>query len=149
MELIRSSREASRHPVVALVRALSQAYQAFATYDAKHLRGYGLTQSQADVIFTLGNTTGMSCKELGQHTLITKGTLTGVLDRLEKKGLTRRQPSRRDRRVIHVSRTSKGQRMFEDIFPQHIAYLAERIETLGEEDHAKIIGSLNQVQTLF
>lgn len=149
MDLIQSSREASQHPVVALVRALSKAYQAFATYDAKHLRNFGLTQSQADVIFTLGNTKGMSCKELGQRTLITKGTLTGVLDRLEKKGLTRRRPSRSDRRVIHVSLTPTGEAMFEDIFPQHIAYLAARIESLAEEDRARIIGSLKRVQTLF
>ena len=33
-----------------------------------------------DIIVTLGNTPGLSFKELGQRTLITKGTLTGVVD---------------------------------------------------------------------
>ena len=44
----------------------------------------GLTVSQADVIFTLGNTAGMTCGEIGERTLITKGTLTGVIDRVSE-----------------------------------------------------------------
>ena len=35
--------------------------------------------------------TGMTCKELGEKLWITKGTLTGVLDRLEAKGLVQRE----------------------------------------------------------
>ena len=34
----------------------------------------------------------MTCSELSAHTLVTKGTLTGVLDRLVAKGLIRRDP---------------------------------------------------------
>ena len=37
--------------------------------------GAGLTHAQFDIIATLGNTPGMSYKELGDKTLITKGTL--------------------------------------------------------------------------
>src|SRR3989442_11934263 len=38
-----------------------------------------------------------------EKTLVTKGTLTGVLDRLERKGLIERVPSREDRSEEHTS----------------------------------------------
>jgi len=58
-------------------------------YSSVHIRSLGLTPPQFDIVATLGNTPGMSPKELGEKTLITKGTLTGVVDRLEDKGLVR------------------------------------------------------------
>ena len=70
---------------------LVRAYQAFESYSAAHIRNLGLTAPQFDIIATLGNTSGMSFKDLGEKTLITKGTLTGVIDRLEDKALVDRK----------------------------------------------------------
>ena len=49
---------ASKQDCLPLLRELVRAYQAFAAHDAAGYRGTGLTVSQADVIFTLGNTEG-------------------------------------------------------------------------------------------
>ena len=85
-------KSASSQTFIPLVEELAAAYQAFSLYDAEGLRksGSGLTPSQARVIFTLGGTDGMTCKDIGDATLITKGTLTGVVDRLERSGLVER-----------------------------------------------------------
>jgi DNA-binding MarR family transcriptional regulator len=87
------------------------------------MRTLGLTSSQFDVIATLGDSAGMSCKDLSVKTLLTKGTLTGVLDRLEKKGLTQRIPSRNDRRSITILLTPKGEELFRKVFPSHINFM--------------------------
>jgi DNA-binding MarR family transcriptional regulator len=63
---------------------LAECMQLFEQISTAKVRQFGLTH-QFDIIATLGNTQGMTCKELGEKTLITKGTLTGVLDRLEQK----------------------------------------------------------------
>ncbi|MFZ3174178.1 MAG: MarR family transcriptional regulator, partial [Thiobacillus sp.] len=68
------------------VQALVQCYQAFEAYSAAHIRTLGLTPPQFDIVATLGNTSGMTATELGEKTLITKGTLTGVVDRLVDRG---------------------------------------------------------------
>lgn len=73
-----------------LVRALIECAQSFERCSGAHVRELGLTPAQFDIIATLGNTDGMSCKELGEKTLIIKGTMTGVLNRLEQKGLLSR-----------------------------------------------------------
>jgi MarR family transcriptional regulator, 2-MHQ and catechol-resistance regulon repressor len=104
------------------VRLLAETYQAFERVSATHVRQLGLTPAQFDVIVTLGNTPGMSCKALGEHTLITKGTLTGVLDRLELRGFVSRIASTADARQIFVRLTPAGEAEFERVFAPHIAH---------------------------
>ncbi len=109
--------------VLPLLRELARCYQAFESYSADHVRTLGLTPPQFDLIVTLGNTTGMSFKELGEKTLITKGTLTGVVDRLVAKQLVRRLASATDGRSQTVQLTEQGALLFERIFPAQLDHL--------------------------
>jgi MarR family transcriptional regulator, 2-MHQ and catechol-resistance regulon repressor len=110
-------------PFIPVLYELVRAYQAFESYSAAHIRTLGLTSSQFDIIATLGNTDGMSFKELGEKTLITKGTLTGVVDRLEVKSLVRRVASASDGRSQVVQLTRAGEALFARIFPAHLSHL--------------------------
>lgn len=118
----------SKDPIMKVLRPLVETYFAFIRKDDPHIRSLGLTPSQFDVIATLGDTKGMTCRELSEKTLVTKGTLTGVLDRLAKKGLIERVPSREDRRCITIRLTSKGEARFRDVFPAHIDYMKPHFE---------------------
>lgn len=111
-----------------VLRPLAETYFALMDKGASHIRSLGLTGSQFDVIATLGDTGGMTCKELSEQTLVTKGTLTGVLDRLAKKGLIERVPSREDRRSTIIRLTPKGDTRFRKIFPAHIKYMKPYFE---------------------
>jgi DNA-binding MarR family transcriptional regulator len=75
------------------VRLLAECLQGVERYSGESVRRYGLTHAQFDLIATLGNTDGMSYKELGERTLVTKGTLTGVIERFEQKGSVLRERS--------------------------------------------------------
>ncbi len=140
---------AAQQPFLPLLQIFSAAYQAFSFYDQRHLRTLGLTASQAEVLFTLGNQPPMSCKEIGINTLITKGTLTGVVDRLEERGLVRRQLSSEDRRSIRVTLTETGSALFEDAFPKHIAHLKQRFDRLDTKQIEAITLSLRQIKAAF
>jgi len=63
----------------------------------------------------------MSYKELGERTLITKGTLTGVIERLEQKGLVERQRNTEDKRSFFVCLTPRGEQLFHEVFPPIVA----------------------------
>jgi DNA-binding MarR family transcriptional regulator len=122
-------------PFLKVLRPMVEAYFAVLRRSDRHVRSLGLTPSQFDVIATLGDTQGMSCRELSEMTLVTKGTLTGVLDRLEAKGLTERIPSKNDRRSTMIRLTAKGDRLFRKVFPAHIKFLKpyyERALTAGQ-----------------
>ena len=133
------------------MRELVRAYQAFAAFDARLYReaGSGLTTSQADVIFTLGNTQGMRCKDIGRRTLITKGTLTGVLDRLESRDLVRRERDAEDARSIRIALTHKGESVFEREFPRQVRALKQRFDGLSEKDRREALRLLREIRGLF
>src|SRR5947208_8129190 len=119
----KSTADPGKDPFLQVLRPLVETYFAFLRKDAPHIRSLGLTSSQFDVIVTLGDTEGMTCKDLSEKTLVTKGTLTGVLDRLEKKGLVERVPSRDDRRCTLIRLTPKGDARFRQVFPTHIRHM--------------------------
>ncbi len=144
-----TAKTAAKEDFLPLMRELVRAYQAFAVYDAAGYRESGLTVPQADVIFTLGNTDGLTCKEIGEKTLITKGTLTGIIDRLESKGIVKRVACPGDRRCTTVILTAKGNRVFEKEFPRQIAYLKERFDRLKKSDRRTVLQSLSMLRELF
>ena len=144
-----STQTAAKEKFLPLMRELARAYQAFAAYDASGYRDSGLTVPQADVIFTLGNTEGLTFKEIGEHTLITKGTLTGVIDRLEQKGLVKRLAVSDDRRCTRVTLTVKGKRVFEKEFPRQIEYLKQRFDKLTRSDRQAALRLLRKIRELF
>lgn len=134
---------------LAMLRQLVRCYQAFESHSAAHTRTLGLTPPQFDIIVTLGNTEGMSCKDLGERTLITKGTLTGILDRLETKGLVVRRESVADRRSFMIHLTEQGEACFERIFPEHLAYMSPAFETLSSDEREQITENLSRLSRAF
>ena len=144
-----TSRNASKQAFMPVMRELVRAYQAFTRFDAGLIRSYGLTQAQFDIIATLGNTGGMTFKQIGGLTLITKGTLTGVVDRLERDGLVRRYAGADDRRSTLVRLTAKGERVFEQTFPRHIAALKSRFDGLDAREMRETERVLKKLRNLF
>lgn len=127
---------------LATLLGVVRAYQAFDAVSDAHIRHLGLTSPQFDIIATLGNTPGMTCREIGERTLITKGTLTGILDRMEAKGLLSRIVSNEDRRSFTVKLTRAGQACFEKVFPAHLTHMDRFFAQLSAEDRAVIEASM-------
>jgi DNA-binding MarR family transcriptional regulator len=136
-------------PFLPVVRELASAYQAFEAYSAAHIRTLALTPAQFDIIATLGNTAGMPLNELGAKTLITKGTLTGVVDRLSDKQLVRRSASPSDGRSQIVQLTPQGEAMFERVFPAHLAHLQQAFVELTADELVVMEASLRRLRETF
>ena len=132
-----------------VLRNLVSAYQAFERYSAPDLRSMGLTMTQFDVIATLGNQPPMTCKELGEKTLVTKGTLTGVLERLETKGILERKLNPEDARSQMIGLTIEGQRLFEKVFPAHLQHLGKAFNQLRTKELAELSNALQTLTTVF
>ena len=129
-------------PYLKVLRPLVEAYLAFELLDSRHIRSLRLTPSQFDVVATLGDTDGLTCSELSARTLVTKGTLTGVLDRLVAKGLIRRDSVKGDRRCVKIRLTEKGNAMFRNTFAAHIAFIRpffERVLSQKDADVARVL----------
>ena len=132
-----------------VVRELARAYQAFSAYSEAHVRQFALTPAQFDVIATLGNTNGLCMGELGEKTLITKGTLTGVIDRLIQKQLVCRETLPENRRSVLVQLTPEGQQVFDRVFPAHIAHLKDRFDKLDASELELLTVLLGRLRQAF
>lgn len=130
------------------VRLLAECMQSFERFSGESVRQCGLTHAQFDIIATLGNTPGMSYKELGEKTLITKGTLTGVIERLEKKGLVARTRSMDDKRSFFVHLTPAGEEVFKDAFPKVVAQGARLFAPFTDQDFDAIDQPLLRLKEL-
>jgi MarR family transcriptional regulator, 2-MHQ and catechol-resistance regulon repressor len=133
-------------PHMTLIRELALAFQAFEAYSSRHVRGLGLTMTQFDVLATLGNQPSMTCKELGEKTLILKGTMTGVLERMEQKGLIEKIENQDDGRSYRVALTKAGDRLFKKAFPEHVAHLGQAFSALGGKELQESISALKKIR---
>jgi MarR family transcriptional regulator, 2-MHQ and catechol-resistance regulon repressor len=145
----KSTIQAAKASFLPAMRELVRAYQAFSAYSEAHVRQFDLTPAQFDVIATLGNTNGLSMGEIGQKTLITKGTLTGVIDRLIQKQLVLREVPIGNRRNVIVQLTPQGQQIFEQSFPSHIAHIKERFDRLQPTEVEALTDLLVQLKQAF
>ncbi len=131
------------------IQALVQCYQTFEAYSATHIRGMGLTPPQFDIIATLGNTQGMTATELGDKTLITKGTLTGVVDRLIGRGWVERVAHKSDGRCQIIRLTQAGEGLFAKVFPAHLAHMNAGFTGVSAAEHARWQTALRALERVF
>jgi DNA-binding MarR family transcriptional regulator len=106
---------------------------------------FGLTGPQSGVLRTILNKGSMSSADLSRTTYVTPSNITGIIDRLESKGLVKRTPVEGDRRVALIMLTEKGEALSKtlpdpieerfisevaDMEPTHIQILSKAMNKL-------------------
>ena len=93
-----------------LIYLLFTAQQKLRTYLKKKMTKENVraTAAQAGILFLLKQKDGRTMSELSQILSIDNSTITGLVDRLEKTGLVRRDASAHDRRASHVFINPQG-----------------------------------------
>jgi MarR family 2-MHQ and catechol resistance regulon transcriptional repressor len=126
-------------PVIDLARSLVKAGFLFVNRPGLPYHAYDLTVAQLDVLGALARAEGatLSCSEIAERTLITKGGITGILDRLEARGLVKRIPSRDDRRSVLVRLSAKGVELFRKLYPEVVRCNRSLFEKAFRPDQMK------------
>ena len=115
-------------PHLKILRPLVEASRAIFEVGDRHIRSMGLTPPQFSVIAELGGTDGMTAVELASSTLHAKASLTGIIDRLEDKGLVERRPIPGDRRAMNIRLTKKGEAIHRKSFPDQASFMRPYFE---------------------
>jgi MarR family transcriptional regulator, 2-MHQ and catechol-resistance regulon repressor len=125
-------------------RALVKAAFLFVNRCERPYQAYDLTLAQTDVLSALAHTEGASlcCSEIAERTLITKGGITWLLDRLEARGLVKRMPSRDDRRSVLVRLSAKGVELFRKIYPEGVRCNRAALEKAFKPEQIKELSGL-------
>ena len=108
-------------------------YQKVGRASSEHLKEWGFSVAQFDVLAHVGATEGITQQELADSLLVTKGNVCQLLDRLEGRGwILRRQEGRANRLFL----TDEGRRLFDELVPVHEAMIAAQFSVLSEEEQA-------------
>jgi MarR family transcriptional regulator, 2-MHQ and catechol-resistance regulon repressor len=107
---------------------LMKSYRALSQVDARSIADSGLGMSDFAVLEVLLHKGPLPVNTIGGHVMLTSGSITTAIDRLEAKRLVRRKPCPEDRRVTYVSLTRIGSTLIRKIFKVH----ADRLEALFE-----------------
>jgi DNA-binding MarR family transcriptional regulator len=109
------------------------------------LAGEDLSWAAFTVLFVLWIWGDQQTRHLADEAGVTKGTLTGVLKTLEKRGLTRRRAHDADGRLVLVSLEPKGVAVIERLFPAFNMGEASVSNGLTEEDKHQLARLLRKI----
>ena len=107
---------------------------------------WDLSPSQFNVLNLLRlNPDGLSQTELSRQLIMHRSNLTGLVDRLEKRGLVARREVAADRRAYSVVLTGAGAKLLDDILPQYYKDAAQVWGHLPARRADELIADLQKV----
>src|SRR5271169_2349103 len=101
------------------------------------LADYGMTPARLPILLSLLNagSEGIRPSDLADHVGVTRATMTGLLDSLEKAGLVAREADPTDRRALVIKITPAGICAAERVFPVHLRNVDALMRDFTEADH--------------
>lgn len=131
-----------------LLRTGSDVLAAFDEGLARH----HMSQSRFIVILLLnrlelkkGGPGGVSPSQLAEQAGVSRGTMTGLLDGLEREGLIERKLDNGDRRMLSIQMTEKGREVLARMCPDYYHRISGLMAELDEKDRKTLIALLTKV----
>src|SRR5262249_45960214 len=84
--------------------------------------------------------------DLAEKTGVTRATITGLLDGLEKEGLVERRPDPENRRSIQVKLTAAGQEFLDRVRPGYCRWFTSVVEPLNQDERQQLLVLLEKIQ---
>lgn len=124
---------------------LARAQHAVEEEVRKDIQSHGLTPTEFGVLELLFHKGKQPIQHIGKRILLTSGSMTYVIDKLEKKDLLQRVRCPKDRRIVYAEITDKGYQQIEQIFPAHEEKITEIFSVLNPEEKKQFITLLKRV----
>ena len=100
----------------------------------ERLREIGISIPQCDVLTTLTEQEGVSQQELAKRLYVTKGNISGLIDRLAEAGLVERRSTANDRRQHAIYLSEAGRRMAENAIAVQRRWIASTLGRMADAD---------------
>ena len=110
------------------------------------LEEIGLTPPQYYVLATIGYSGMLPFGEIGTKMMVTVSNLTGIVDRLEEKGLVARERDKQDRRVVYVKLTDKGSKLYKVAISTFEKSVAKVFSPLNPSQQKELSSLLRKIQ---
>lgn len=127
---------------IALTRALGSVEMQL----CRQVGAHGLSLTEFGVLEALLHKGPLPIGEIGSTVLLTSGSMTYVIDKLERRGLLQRRRSEQDRRVQYAELTPEGRSLIETVFPEHAALLHDLTSVLTLEEKQDTAARLTRLR---
>ena len=125
---------------------LWKAARAVQTYAEKSIAELALCGSDFGVLEALLHKGPLPVNEIGKKILLTSGSITVAVDRLEKRGLVERRAHGTDRRARIVHLTKEGRKLITRGYAQHAADVEQLMSaSLTTTERATLIRLLKKI----
>jgi MarR family 2-MHQ and catechol resistance regulon transcriptional repressor len=118
---------------------LSKSQKAIMERAVKDMKKHKLSTSEFTILELLYQKGKFPLQQIGSKILVTSGSITYNIDKLEQKGYLRREPHTEDRRVTYAVITPKGKELFDTIFPIHAEAIHALMVGLSTEEKEQAI----------
>lgn len=161
LEAARENPDLDPSAAEAFLHLLRTGDEAFAVTE-RNLSTHGISQGRFSVLMLLWRSSQPRAKEKGEAddcchgprtpaelaeaAGVTRATMTGLVDTLERDGLVKREPDPTDRRMMSVILTAKGGRMLHTLLPGHFKAIAQLMSPLSEAERKTLVRLLGKVQ---
>lgn len=113
----------------------------------EELAGHGISQGRFTILMLLENCSqpSLSPSDLAEMSGVSRASVSGLLDGLEKSGMVRRGAGLRDGRGRPVTITAKGKRFLEKMLPAHFTWLARVMQNLSQKERHQLIELVGKI----
>jgi DNA-binding MarR family transcriptional regulator len=125
--------------IVFLIRKLIQGAE---LYNKELNSKYSITAAQLNCLLALYENGPLPLSKIAKHMMVRSSTVTGVIDRLERKALVTRERNSPDRRVIIIQLTANGKKMAKVAPPPIQQRVYDGLQQLSIKKRDQIILSL-------
>ncbi len=105
-----------------------------------------LNITEFSVLETLYHKGQQTIHQIGKSILISSGSMTYVIDKLEKKGLLKRTDCPNDRRAIFITLTQNGEELMNKIMPEYEEFINKMFDSLNHEEAESLVRLLQKVK---
>jgi DNA-binding MarR family transcriptional regulator len=136
----------TRPEVDAIVETIIYLYTESRRLTKGMAREVGLTGPQLTVLKLLETFDDLSLSSLSERIRAQNSTVTGIIDRMEREGLVRRERSTTDRRVVHIRLSDKGLRLAQKIEVEPMEIFRSALQGLSQADLKDLLRIMNKLQ---
>ena len=122
-----------------------KATRALETHAFASLQGLGMCPGDFAVLEALLHKGPLAVNALGKKVLLTSGSMTAAVDRLEKRGLVARRDDPHDRRSWIIHLTPGGEHLIEKLFAQHAEDMERPVAALTKDEVQTLTGLLRKL----
>jgi DNA-binding MarR family transcriptional regulator len=131
-----------------IVYSIRRLMQAGELYTKELNKIYNVSAAQLNCLISLYENGHLSPSQIAKFIMVNSSSVTGIIDRLEQKGLVKRRRISSDRRVVTIELTKNGRVLAENAPPPIQAKIMDGLNKLSEKEIDKIAKTLTKLTSM-